>query len=159
MSEMPGDHPGARVGPAGVSPRPTYSRNHHRAMLIVAILVVVLSFALTVLPGGERVAFHGAEDYPLPHSCAARSGFGVDCPGCGLTRSFVWLAEGDVSASYASNRVGWMFAAVVLFQIPYRFLVLRHGGRRQLGAALPLVVGISLAVLLLANWIWNLATA
>ena len=76
----------------------------HREVLAVAFIVAVLAFVLVEVPGG-RVAFRGLREYPLPPSCVSRSLFGLNCPGCGLTRSIIHLAEGDWSASWRAT--GW----------------------------------------------------
>lgn len=61
---------------------------------------------------GERIS--------LPEVCLSRRIFGVSCPGCGLTRSFVATAHGDVWSALRWNPMGPVLFVVVLFQIPYR---------------------------------------
>lgn len=100
-------------------------RKHHRFYLWLAVGVVTLAFLLTVR-SDQRVALRPLPRIILPESCQSRIWFGMDCPGCGLTRSFVYLAAGNLSASYASHRVGWLLAIAVLGQIPYRWYALRR---------------------------------
>jgi Protein of unknown function (DUF2752) len=69
-------------------------RARHRDVLVVSLTAVVMAFVLVEVPGG-RVAVRGLTGYPLPPSCFTRTAFGLKCPGCGLTRSFIHLAEGD----------------------------------------------------------------
>ncbi len=88
-------------------------------MLVISLAVVVLSCALRVQPDGEHVAFAAAPSLVLPGSCVSREFFHVDCPGCGLTRSFILLARGDVAGSVRVHRVGWVLALAVLLQLPY----------------------------------------
>ena len=45
---------------------------------------------------------------------------GIDCPGCGLTRSFIRLVRGDVLGAWSFNPAGTLVFAVVVFQVPYR---------------------------------------
>ncbi len=97
----------------------------HREVLTVSCIVAVLAFALVEVPGG-RVAFRGLRAYPLPPSCVSRSLLGLNCPGCGLTRSIIHLAEGDLLSSWRCHRLGMLMAAVLIFQIPYRLLALRR---------------------------------
>ncbi|HVC93357.1 MAG TPA: DUF2752 domain-containing protein [Pirellulales bacterium] len=139
-------------GPAARSAAP---KTRQACLLGTALAIVIVSLALEVLPG-ERIALRGFSDYPLPHTCYSRTLFGVSCPGCGLTRSFVHLAHGDWWAAWQVHRLGWLLAAVVLFQFPYRLALLAGGDRWALGR--PLVACFSTAVigLLLANWVWRL---
>jgi len=46
---------------------------------------------------------------------------GRPCPGCGLTRSWVALARGDIAASFRFHRLGWLTMLYAVAQ------VLRHG--------------------------------
>lgn len=134
-------------------PAPTQAQIHkHREMLCVTCLVVVLSFLLEVRPD-DRVVLHGWTDYPAPPVCMSNAWFGVKCPGCGLTRSFIHLAHGNWEASIRIHRLGWLLAAAVLIQFPYRLASLRSQGHAALGTIVPKLFGYSLIVLLVANWL------
>jgi hypothetical protein len=125
------------------------SRGHHWVMLSLAILVIVLAFLLQTR-GSERVAMQGVL---LPPTCVSRAVFGINCPGCGLTRSFIHLAHGDWHAAWQMHRLGWLLAFATVAQIPYRAAALRWPTRRLLGEVFPMVFGYSLIGLLLCNWI------
>ena len=71
----------------------------HREVLAIACVVCLLAFLLHELPDG-RVAVRGLPQFPLPQTCASRAWLGIRCPGCGLTRSIIHLAEGDWQASW-----------------------------------------------------------
>ena len=129
-----------------------WRHQRHRQMLWISCVVVGLSFLLQVRPGG-LVAFRAFESYPLPQSCLSRSLFGIDCPGCGLTRSFVYLAHGQWSESMAIHRLGWLMAVSVLLQLPYRILGMRHPEGLPLGRRIPVWYGRMLIFLLIANWV------
>ena len=119
--------------------------------------VVLLAFLLHELPDG-RVAVRGLPQFPLPQTCASRAWLGLRCPGCGLTRSIIHLAEGDWRASWHDHRLGGLLAIVIAFQIPYRLYALRRPGR-------PLLLDIladrdrlyALIALLVANWLLDVA--
>lgn len=53
-----------------------------------------------------------AEDGPV--ICPFRRLTGLPCPGCGLTRSWVYLAHGWWRESLAAHPFGWLAALVVL---------------------------------------------
>jgi hypothetical protein len=128
----------------------------HRQMLAVAGAVVVLAFLLEVHPD-QRVAFRLFPSWPLPETCPSRSLFHIECPGCGLTRSFVHLAHGDWTKSLAIHRVGWLLALAVVLQFPYRLCALRSQDGAPLGSTVPRLFGCLLIFALIANWMVKLA--
>src|SRR5262249_14028529 len=107
-----------------------------KEMLALAIVVVVLALLLTVRPDG-KVAFFFLPDFAAPATCTSYEWFGMSCPGCGLTRSIVFLAHGDWLASWRMHRIGWIMALAILAQFPYRLASLRRGGKPVLGKVLP----------------------
>jgi hypothetical protein len=139
ISETPGDE------------APCRSVGSHREILASACAIVFLAFALVEVSDG-RVAVRGLTRYPLPESCPSRSLFGIKCPGCGLTRSVIHLAEGDWRASWRSHRLGGLLAAVIVFQIPYRLIAMRRPDRPLIPARWQAAMGYVLIVLLLVNW-------
>ena len=47
-----------------------------------------------------------------------RGRFGIDCPGCGLTRSFIHTANGDWGAAWRMHSLGLVLFGYVLLQLP-----------------------------------------
>lgn len=124
-------------------------------MLALACGIILLSFALFVRDD-EHAAFAFLPNVPIPSTCPSQTIFGVDCPGCGLTRSFIFLAHGDWRAAYFRNRAGWLLAAAVVLQIPYRLVALLGRNRQPLGRRVPEIVGILLIVALIGNWMLHM---
>ncbi|MFJ9389857.1 DUF2752 domain-containing protein [Nocardioides sp. NPDC101246] len=60
----------------------------------------------SLLPAG------GIEDGPV--LCPFRAITGLPCPGCGLTRSWVYLMHGDIGSSLASNWFGPVLILAIL---------------------------------------------
>ncbi len=89
---------------------------------------------------------------------------GVGCPGCGLTRSFILLAEGNVASSFARHRIGWLLALALVAQIPYRLIMIRRGPhapqkssqQSKRKSKLTKLFSATLIVLLIGNWFVNL---
>jgi hypothetical protein len=65
-------------------------------------------------PGAEGLTLAG---YPLPPVCAMKRQFDVPCPGCGLTRSWVAAAHGDLDTSLGFHRLGWLVMFYVGLQV------------------------------------------
>lgn len=101
----------------------------------------------------------------LPETCTSRALLGFECPGCGLTRSFVLIAHGDWTTAWRLNWVSFFVFGYALMQLP---LALTHGClseierksqawyRRWIWLNERLL--IALAVLLLLRWTWRLLT-
>ncbi len=127
----------------------------HRHVLCASLAVISLAFLLEV-HADQRVAFRFLPGVPLPETCPSRTLFHVDCPGCGLTRSFVHLAHGNWRASWKIQHAGMFLALAVLLQIPYRVAALRTPTGLPLGTSFPKLFGTLLVILLLVNWLMNL---
>ena len=127
----------------------------HREVLVVCVLVVVLAFLLRVREG-QKVEVSVGSGWTVPELCISRSMLGFQCPGCGLTRSFVCLAAGDVAGSIAYHRVGWLLALATLIQIPYRSFMLYWLSRRGLPEPIPSIAnqlfGWTLIAALIGSW-------
>src|SRR5262245_63254531 len=69
-------------------------RERHWSMLCLSLFIIVASFLFRV-QGSQTVGLIGLPNVALPPLCGSRVLFGVECPGCGLTRSFISLAAGN----------------------------------------------------------------
>ena len=87
--------------------------------LVGCSAVVFVAAFLMVRPDG-RVARRSAPDRPLGETCNSVKLFGVRCPACGLTRSFVLSARGDLTGAFHYHTLGPILFLLTLAQIPYR---------------------------------------
>jgi hypothetical protein len=133
-------------------PEPVPRRRLDAEMLCLCSLTVVLAFLLQVVDG-EYIAFRAFPTWTLPHSCMSRSMFHFDCPGCGLTRSFILLAEGRFAASFARHHVGIPLALATLLQLPYRTQRLLQPGRDWFPKPWRRAFSWMLILMLLGNWV------
>jgi hypothetical protein len=145
----------ALVEPDGAV-RERLRRQGHLSILLLAVLVIAASFVLQVAPDGDRVYLHGAPAATLPPLCFMKALGGVPCPGCGLTRSFIYLAHGNPSASWQAHRLGWLLAALALVQVPYRLAELAWPGRLQPGPIFTQVAVVGTVALFLVNWMMRM---
>src|SRR5688500_14697882 len=74
-------------------------------ILLVSLGVVTLSTLLSLGSESHQVMLP-LVNRPLPPLCSWKSLTGVDCPGCGLTRSFIALAHGQWRESLRFNPAG-----------------------------------------------------
>ena len=109
-------------------PAPTDVRrlelNHQSLLLGLAVGVLLASAVLSVEDHGQ-VAVPGLP-WPLPATCTFRRVSGHDCPGCGLTRSFISMAHGQWHQAWGFNTAGPLWFALVAVQVPYRWLQIRR---------------------------------
>lgn len=111
------------------------------------------SCSLTIVDGG-RVAFWFAPGHPLPHVCLSQRWLGLNCPGCGLTRSLIALLQGDWSRAWQMHRLGWLVLAILTTEVPLRIAALcspNFNRRFPWQAGLYLYGG--LLGLLVGNWL------
>jgi hypothetical protein len=132
------------------SNRPGRQCRHHWIVLLLSIGIVLLSCLLVVRPD-QRMEFGFLPGIPLPDTCLSRTVLHIPCPGCGLTRSFVYLAHGQWNASWNVHKLGWLLALVVVMQIPYRAFALVKRDPAPMGRIWPARLLILLAVLLIIN--------
>lgn len=119
--------------------------------LVLACSILVAAFCLQVTPE-DRVSIREHSELKLPPLCVTNLLLGFKCPGCGLTRSFVHLAHGDVAASLRSHRLGWLVFALILASIPYRIRELCQREKSKALIAFANWSGRILVMLLLVNW-------
>lgn len=72
-----------------------------------------------------RVTLFG---YTIPSLCMFHNITGFDCPGCGITRSFIYALHGQWYNSYLMHIWGIPLAAIVAFQVPYHLWRATGGG-------------------------------
>ena len=96
----------------------------HAILLVVCGGVVGMAALLTPTP--DVVSLFG---FPIPELCTYRKLFGVGCPGCGLTRSFSFMAHFRFGQAFDMNWMGPPFFLFVASQVPYRVFTLVRGRR------------------------------
>jgi hypothetical protein len=131
---------------------------YHVILLVLCSGVLLLAAVLSVR-GGSQVVLP-VLGIPLPELCMMRRLTGMGCPGCGMTRSFIALAHGDVASAWSYNPAGLFWFAVMAFQIPFRSYQLwriRHGLPEAELSRTAVATFVLLGVLLLGQWALRLA--
>lgn len=98
----------------------------------------VLKFQLTTF-------LLGIEDYMLP--CLNKQLFGIDCPGCGMQRSLLYLIKGEFTEAFHMYPPIFILIPFVLFTILNQFLKFKYSNIIQLS------LGIATGATIIANYI------
>jgi hypothetical protein len=135
----------------GQFPRPDEARWH--GTILAGVVLFLTAGLLCKVEPDQSIGLSAVPTIKLPMLCPSRLFFGVECPGCGVTRSLTHLLHGRFGQSFATHRLGWLVFAVILFQIPYR--TWRLAGHTspfdKPRVAMTLLWGF--AALLIANWL------
>ena len=132
--------------------------SRHWSMLRMCAFIVVMACLLEVRPD-QRVQFRLGPAWALPESCGSKILWGWECPGCGLTRGFIWLARGQAGTAWGVNRMSWFLAGAVLAQFPYRAWAItdlrnrQHQGRPLPTRRWPVWCGRALIAGLVVAWV------
>lgn len=145
---------------AGVQPSPALRRRtfeYHVIILVGSLVVLVLAATMSVQEGTKVTPPFFSQ--PLPELCHSRRFFGIDCPGCGMTRCFISAAHGDWRAAWRYNPAGIVLFGMLIAQIPFRSLQLwrlRQGKDEWRPRRLITAMSIVLVSLLMLQWFWKL---
>ena len=111
--------------PADPPALPLTMRTHvslHLFFMLFSAVLIGLSFFF-VLEGNTGVRIPGMPT-AMPETCNAKRMFGIDCPGCGLTRSFISMSSGRFQKAIRFNPSGPLSYLFVLIQIPWHLFQL-----------------------------------
>ncbi len=143
----------------GTSAAVSARQYRHLEVLVLCGIALVLPYFLGVGPG-HLIHLKWWPDLPLPESCMSRQLFGLECPACGLTRSFIHLAHLRWQAAWEVHRMGALIYCAAIIQIPYRLPALLRGRETQVvPPAFAKSFGWMLIAALIVNWLVELAFA
>lgn len=120
-------------------------------------VVATMLVARLLDPGAESVRLFGLE---IPVACSLRAVTGFPCPGCGLTRAFVFLAHGRFAEGVAIHPIAPLVLGWLLLE------ALRHGLWLGLSSSRPAIERVGwwldrsgwlVAVALFVGWIVRLS--
>ncbi len=130
----------------------------HRHYLVAFAAVFLLSATMGFDPERDaRPRFLGLN---LPGFCLTNAIFGADCPGCGMTRSFILLGHGDIAESLQYHRLGVVVYLFLFTQIAYHAYMLTRRDRPAACLILRLQHSApwALIALLLINWCYGIGS-
>ena len=123
------------------------SGDRRKSFLPLGVLFLILTAGWWVLPGDVA-------GIPL---CFFKHLTGLDCPGCGLTRSFLSLARGHFLDAFHFNAAGPLVYLLFLAIFIERAVCLaRPHFRLHLAPWVPRYFGVLVVCLLFGHWILRL---
>lgn len=129
----------------------------HVIFLVMAAAILLCSFVMTS-EGRNIVRVPGVAGH-MPETCISRRLYGFDCPGCGLTRSFISMSHGEFQKAFSFNPAGPIVYLFVLIQVPWHaYQMIRIMSLRRPVETLWLYVPLfGMSAVLLLQWLWRLA--
>ncbi len=129
-------------------------------LVILIICSGILAAALIITPTKNESSYLKIGSIPLPDTCIFHNLTGLPCPGCGLSRSIVAAAHGEIINSFSHHLLGLLTLVYILLQFIFRLgwiLFPKYGlrfnrTRRYLDRSI-----IGLAILFGLNWILTLS--
>ena len=103
------------------------------AFLLVFTAAMVVGAAV-LQPSPDVVSVFG---YDVPILCGFRRLTGYACPGCGLTRSFAFMAHGQLWQALDANWFGPPFFLFVAGQVPWRAWTMARTWQRRARRSAP----------------------
>lgn len=130
----------------------------HVLFLLLSLAVIVCSFVMTS-EGNATVRVPGVP-FQIPEACMSRRLWGMDCPGCGLTRSFISMSHAQFSRAFSFNAAGPIVYLFVLIQIPWHaFQISRLWKLKMPIESIWLYVPLfAISGLMLIQWLWRMGT-
>jgi len=128
------------------------------AFLWVAAVCGLFAIAALLTPTTQtsRLTIAGTS-FQLPELCQFKYIFGRDCPGCGMTRSFVYVARFRWADAWAVQPIGTLLAVFLAATAVHRCYQLarwRLGKQVRLTTMHEASATIGLALLAYARWLW-----
>jgi hypothetical protein len=127
-------------------------RQSHITWLTVFLLLLLVPSLIAFDPAqGSSLRLFG---WSLPSACPSRQYLDFECPGCGLTRSFVAVTHGEWGFSFACHRLGILLYIFFALRVPVHAWLLARPHEAGRPALVKAYNGSAwcMIVLLLVNW-------
>jgi len=120
----------------------------------------IFTAALILTPSGNSQSelLIAGTSVRLPELCQFKQIFGSNCPGCGMTRSFVYSARLQLADAWSVQPIGTLLAILLAASVPLRVWQISRLNRGQNAPAtmkIEAYVAIALVGLAYGRWFWN----
>jgi len=88
----------------------------------------------------------------IPHFCVFQKFLNIPCPGCGVTRSLLTIAEWNILAAWDYNPAGLFLFLYFVVQIPLRITALRFQNTRDIIYRMSQIGSLSVVIVLFLVW-------
>lgn len=88
-------------------------------LIIFIACFCILAGALIITPADSAAHHLELGGITLPQTCVFKNLTGLPCPGCGLSRSVVAAAHGDIGMSLTHHRLGLLTLLYIVLQFLY----------------------------------------
>ncbi len=125
---------------------------------IAAVIAIVLVARTLRFDGGTRVSVP-LLGVAIPELCGFRRFFGIACPGCGITRSFILASRCELARAWTMNPAGTLLFGSLVLSIPYRLgqmWLAKRSDRRIRSAWWELGVLVTISAVMMGNWLLSL---
>lgn len=131
-------------------------KSTHITYLVIILLFLVLPFFISYAPNQkDQDAPPELLNIKLPPSCLSEQLFGSECPGCGLTRSFVLFTHGHFKEAWKIHRLGPLIYLFFIWLAAFKIYCLCNPGKKlkPLTAELQFILPFTLLCLIFINWL------
>lgn len=120
----------------------------------------IFTAAMILTPSGSSQSelWIAGTSVRLPDLCQFKQIFGRNCPGCGMTRSFVYSARLQLADAWSVQPIGTLLAMLLAASVPLRvwqISQLHRGQHVPSTMKIEVYLAIALAVLAYGRWFWN----
>jgi len=124
-------------------------RNQYEANILISNLFIIIMF---IALKDRLLVFANA----LPHFCLFDKITGIQCPVCGMIRSFCELSKGNFIQACMLNVSSFFVASFFIFQIPLRVYSLYSPEKQEKITNLSKSFSWIVIVVIISNWLIHL---
>lgn len=127
-------------------------RTLHMLSLLAIFGVIITAYIGFVERDVAYINVFNSENIEIG-KCYYRTNFGISCPSCGLTRSFISLEKFDFMNALKYNRVGFLAYLLMIFTMILNILGLLKAKSIYKFGKFVAAFGFLVCILLVINWI------
>jgi len=126
--------------------------------LFFCFAAVIILFSFLMKSEGEKAVYMPGFSSAMPETCTAQRLFGVDCPGCGMTRAFISISSGRFARAWSFNPASFAVYLFVAVQIPWHMIQIWRlkNGKLPIVTRWAYMAPIAMVVVMVVHWTWRL---